>query len=109
MADNAHNGDDRAVIDRTTTGKRLLFTIVFVIIVELIEVVLAFVVLFELVYSLVTRRPPNPRVTRFAHRILRYGFDIGQYVTCNTDHLPFPFEELPNGTEPIDLSPAATP
>ena len=78
MADNVHNGDDRAVIDRTTTGKRVLFTIVFVIIVRLLEVVLAFVVLFELVYSLVTRRPPNPRVTRFAHRILRYAFEIGQ-------------------------------
>ena len=109
MADDVHNGDDVAVIDRTTTVTRFLFTLVFVIIIRLIEVVLAFVVLFELVYSLVTRRPPNPRVTRFADRVLRYAFEIGQYMTYNTDHPPFPFEELPNGTGPINLSPAATP
>ncbi len=109
MADDVHNGDDVAVIDHMTTGKRFLFTLVFVIILYLIGVVLAFVVLFELVYSLVTRRPPNPRVTRFADRVLRYAFEIGQYMTCNTDHRPFPFEELPSGTEPINYSPAATP
>ena len=109
MADNAYDGDDVAVIDRMTTGKRFLYTLVFVIIVRLIEFVLAFVVLFELIYSLVTRRPPNPRVTRFADRVLRYAFEIGQYMTCNSDHPPFPFEELPSGTEPINYSPAATP
>ena len=73
----------------------------------LIEAVLAFVVLFELVYTLITKRSPNSRVARFAHRILRYGFDIGEYMTCNKDQLPFPFDDLPNGTEPIDLSSAA--
>ncbi len=109
MADIDYNGDDDAVIDRTTTVIRFLYTFVFMIIVRLIEIVLAFVVLFELVYSLVTRLPPNPWVTRFAHRILRYAFAVGQYVTYNTDRLPFPFEELPNGTEPINLSPAAPP
>ncbi len=109
MADDVHNGDDVAVIDRTTTVTRFLFTLIFVIIIRLIEFVLAFVVLFELVYSLVTQRPPNPRVTRFAHRILRYAFEIGQYITCNSDHRPYPFNELPNGTEPINYSPAATP
>ena len=108
MAGDTHNGDDATVIDRSATGKRILFTILFVIVVRLIEAVLALVVFFELVYSLITKRPPNPRVTRFAHRILRYGFTIGQYITYNTDQLPFPFDDLPNGTEPIDLSSAPT-
>jgi hypothetical protein len=110
MADyGVQNGDDPTVIDRSTTGKRFLLTILFVIIVRLVEAVLAIVIVFELFYSLVTRRPPAPRVTRFAHRMLRYGLEIGQYLTCNTDRLPFPFEELPNGNESMDLGSAATP
>ena len=103
MADDAHNGDDATVIDRSATGKRILFTILFACVIRLIEAVLAFVVLFQLIYSLITKRPPNTRVTRFANRILCYAFDIGRYITCNKDQLPFPFDDLPNGSEPIDI------
>lgn len=108
MSDSVHHGEEPTLIDRGATGKRILFTIFFALVIRLLEAVLAFVVLFELVYSLITRRPPSARVTRFAHRMLRYGFDVGQYVTCNKNELPFPFDDLPNGIEPINASSAAT-
>ena len=38
-----------------------------------------------------------PQYHRFAHRILCYGFDIGQYITCNKNQRPFPFEDFPIG------------
>ena len=88
MAEHAHPSDDVNVIDRSTTGKRLLYTIVF---------------------AFIARRRPHPRVTRFAHRLLRYGFVVGQYATYNTDDLPFPFDELPNGAEHVDINSAVTP
>ncbi|MEO2050112.1 MAG: DUF4389 domain-containing protein [Pirellulales bacterium] len=109
MADYTLHGDEAIVIDRIATAKRFLFTVLFVIVVRLLEAVLAFVVLYELIYTLITKRSPNARVTRFAHRILCYGFDIGQYITCNKNQRPFPFEDLPIGIEPIDPSSAATP
>jgi predicted membrane protein len=108
MVQAAYNDDDAIDIERTTTGKRILFTILFAIIFELLKAVLACVVLFELVYSLITTRPPNARVSRLAHRMLRYGFEIGQYVNYNRDQLPFPFEDFPNGTEPLGVRPAVT-
>ena len=108
MADDTPTHDDTTVIDRSVTGKRILLTLLFVIIVRLLEAVIAVVVLFELGYSLITKRPPSTRVTSFAQRMLRYGFDIGQYMICNKDQPPFPFDDLPNGTEPLDLSSAAT-
>ena len=108
MSDDFHPGNELTLIDRSTTCKRILFTIFFFFVIRLLEVVLAFIVLFELVYSLITQRPPNPRVPRFAHRILRYGFDVGQYVTFNKNELPFPFDDLPNGIEPINAGSAAT-
>lgn len=96
MAENIQYGEAPTVLDRSTTGKRVLLSILFVAILHVLASVLACVVLFELGYSLVTRRPPKSRVRNFAQRIVRYGYHIGMYVTCNTDSLPFPFEELPN-------------
>jgi hypothetical protein len=109
MADYAHHGDEAIVIDRSTTGKKFLFTVFFVVVVRLVEAVLAFVVFYELAYTLITKRPPNNRVTRFAQRILCYGLDIGQYLTYNKNQRPFPFDDFQIGTDPIDLNSAATP
>lgn len=103
----ANHGDDATVIDRSTTGKRILFTILFAIVVRLLEVVLAFVVLFELVYSLITKRSPHARVIRFANSLLCYAYDVGEYVTCNKDQPPFPFDELPDELESMRRRPTA--
>ena len=108
MSVDLHPADKPTLIDRGTTGKRVLLTLFFFFVIALLEAVLAFVVLFELAYSLITQRPPTARVTRFAHRILRYGFDVGQYVTYNKNELPFPFDDLPNGVEPSNAASAAT-
>ncbi|MDA2934448.1 DUF4389 domain-containing protein [Acidobacteria bacterium AH-259-D05] len=100
--------DEATVISRGTTGKRILFTILFMIIFRLVGVVLAFVILFELLFSLITKEPPSKRVTRFAHRMVRYGYEIGQYVTYNQERQPFPFDDFPNDPESVDVgSPAA--
>ena len=108
MSDVAYNDNDRVVIERSTTGKRILFTILFVIIFELLKAVIGCIVLFDLTYSLITKRPPNARVTRFAHRVLRYGLDIGKYITFNKEELPFPFEDFQNETESPYNHPGAT-
>lgn len=107
MSDQDHHANDAAFIDRGTTGKRILLTILFAIVLGLVKTVLAFVVLFELGFSLITERPPYAWVTRFAHHLVRYAYDIGRYMTYNENQLPFPFDELPNGVEPIDLNSAA--
>ena len=57
------------------------------------------IVIFELLFSLVTCRKPNQYVTRFANRVVRYGFEIGQYLTFVREEPPFPFDEFPNGAE----------
>ncbi len=94
--------DEATIINRGTTGKRILFTILFMIIFRLVGVVLSLVILFELLFSLITKRPPSERVTHFAHRIVLYGYEIGQYVTYNKDEQPFPFDEFPIDPERED-------
>ena len=86
---------EATVITRGATGKRILFTILFLVIVRLVTAVLVFVILFELLFALITKQPPSERVTRFAHRMVRYGYEIGQYVTYNKEQTPFPFDDFP--------------
>jgi hypothetical protein len=87
------------VISRSITAERMLNCFLFVFILHLVVTVLAFVVLFQLVYSLITMGPPIARVTRFADRITRYSFEIFQYMTYNNEHSPFPFKDLPTESE----------
>jgi predicted membrane protein len=99
--------DEATMISRGTTGKRILFTILFMIIFRLVGVVLVLVILFELLFSLITKEPPSERVTRFAHRMVRYGYEIGQYVTYNKEQQPFPFDDFPNDPERVDVGSSA--
>ncbi len=93
---------EATVISRGTSGKRVLFTILFIVIARLVTAVLLFVILFELLFAFITKQPPSERVTRFAHRMVRYGYEIGQYITYNEEQMPFPFDDFPNGPEPVD-------
>ncbi len=99
MAESTPPTEEKHALDYSTLGMRVLHTLLFVIIANLLTAVLACVVLFQLGYALITQRPPYAWVSRFARRILRYALEIGQYITFNSDHPPFPFEELPNGAK----------
>lgn len=91
----AHETPDSSQIPRSITAERILNSFLFVFILHLIGSVLGLIVLFQLLYSLVTMGPPIQRVTRFADRITRYCFEIFQYMTYNSEHSPFPFKDLP--------------
>jgi uncharacterized protein DUF4389 len=92
---------DNTLIDRKETGIRILFTVLFIMIVEVvIKAVLFLVILFELVYALITRRPPGERVRRFANRTLSYAYRIMRYLTYNEPEPPFPFADFPPEVEP---------
>ena len=90
---------ESAQIPRSVTAERILNSFLFVLILHLVMSVLGFIVLFQLVYSLITMGPPIRRVTRFADRITQYSFEIFRYMTYNSDHSPFPFKDLPVGDE----------
>lgn len=86
-------------IDRKDTGVRILLTILFVLIASAIETVLGLIVLFELVWSLLTRQPPGERVRALANRIVAYYYRIGRYLTYNESRVPFPFSDFPEALE----------
>ncbi len=107
MSDSTVQPDQVALIPRRATGKRILLTILFVLIVRVVDSVLAIVVLFELAYSLITERAPSDRVVRWADRVVRYAYQIGQYLTYNKAQPPFPFDGFPNEDEPPEAGPGS--
>jgi hypothetical protein len=88
-------------IDRKETAFRILLTLLFVVIVQrIIEAVLGLVIVFELVYALITKRAPGVRVRSFANRTLSYAYRIMRYLTYNEPEPPFPFADFPAEVEP---------
>lgn len=86
-------------IDRKDTGIRILLTILFVLIAGLVESVLGLIVLFALLWALITKQPPGVGVRALANRIIAYYYRIGRYLTYNESLVPFPFSEFPEVLE----------
>jgi hypothetical protein len=95
-AGRVENGDE---IDRGETGVRALMALLFLIIIQVVEAVLTVVVLFELAFAAITRRPPSDTVKRFAMSVTAYGVEIVRYLTYNDDSAPFPFRDLPTSDD----------
>ena len=86
---------DGDAVDRVETFIRLLYTLLFFLVIRIVEAAVAVIVFFQLSFALITNRTPNPAVNAFARRVIEYGYQIGHYVTYNRDQPPFPFDELP--------------
>ena len=88
-------------IERKDTAIRLLYTLFFVVVVRVVEVVMGVVALFNLVFTLITKRPPSESVRRFANRTISYLYRVLRYATYNETLPPFPFAEFPSEVEPV--------
>jgi hypothetical protein len=86
-------------VNRTETGIRILLSLLFMVAVRVVGLVLFVVIVFELLYTLITQRRPGGEVRRFARRTLDYAVAAVRYLTYNDDEPPFPFTEFPRETE----------
>jgi hypothetical protein len=91
---------DEIQIERKETAIRILISVLFWVILEVLKGVLGVLVLFELAFALITKRPPSDRVRQFANRTLSYHYRILRYLTYNEPDWPFPFSEFPPPVEP---------
>ena len=95
---NAARASERE-IDRKDTGIRILLTILFALIVGVVESVLGLIVLFALLWALITKQAPGVGVRALANRIVTYYYRIGRYLTYNESLAPFPFSDFPEALE----------
>lgn len=82
-------------LPRSRTGLRVFYTAVFVGVLQIVAVLLAALVLFQLLFALVTCKPPHARLGALGDVLTRYTGDVLRYITHNEDEAPFPFADLP--------------
>jgi hypothetical protein len=91
---------DEPRIERHDTLMRMLYSLVFFFISRLVLAAIGLLVVFELVYTLVTMTAPSLRVREFGNRAVAYLYRIHRYLTHNEAELPFPFSDFPKELEP---------
>jgi hypothetical protein len=92
-------------IERVDTGIRFLLTLVFFVVARVLETVLSVIILFELLYTAITKNPPPERLRGFANRAVAYFYRLGRYLIYAEADPPFPFSDFPEEVEalrPID-------
>jgi len=87
-------------IPRKDTAYRIALTLLFAIVAGAMRTVLSLIVIFELLFALITRRPPGGRVRELANRITTYYYQLLRYLTYNESRAPFPFSDFPDPLEP---------
>ena len=87
-------------IERTDKVLRIAYSLLFALIISVLETVLGAIVIFQLLYSLVTKQEPSRRVADLGNRIAAYFYRMVRYLTHNTDERPFPFADFPKALEP---------
>jgi hypothetical protein len=87
-------------IERRDTGLRILLTLLFVVVAALLDSLLGVIVVFQLLWALITRRPPAQPLQDFANRVISYYYALGRYLTYNDSGVPFPFSEFPQALQP---------
>ena len=86
-------------VSRKQIGIRLLYTILFLVILGIVLVIVKVAVIFQFIYFFSTRKS-NESVRKFSNTISTYGYRILRYITLNENQRPFPFTDLPPQLEP---------
>ncbi len=88
--------------DRKQIAIRLLYSILFMVVLELLKTIIMLTVVFQYVYLLITRSYSNP-ARRFANKVSTYAYRLMRYLTLNENNRPFPFSEMPEEQHaPVD-------
>ncbi len=83
---------------RKTIAIRLMYTIFFLIVFEILKTIIQVCVIFQYVYLLVSKTYNAP-VRNFSNKVSVYAYRILRYVTLNENKRPFPFNDFPKEFE----------
>jgi hypothetical protein len=92
---------ERYSISRKAIAIRLIYTLMFLVIFELLKLITVFSTLFQFIYLLIAGNYSEP-LRRFCNRLSAYAYRIVRYVTLNDNTRPFPFCEFPNEMDPSE-------
>ena len=85
---------DSKTFPRKKIVVRLLYTLFFLIIFEILKIIIQVSVLFQYVYLLISKTYNNP-VRNFTNKVSVYAYKVLRYVTLNENNKPYPFQDFP--------------
>ena len=74
------------------TWRRILFMLIFAVILGFVRILLWAVVVFQVVSTLLTGST-NPNALKFGRTLSIYLYQILLFLTYNTEMMPFPFSD----------------
>lgn len=95
MNDQINTDELKENIKAQDTWLRLLFIVLYGAILWVTSVVLGFVVVFQFLMVLLTRRTQNNLVD-FGASLAEFVKQVVSYLTFNTEEKPFPFNDWPD-------------
>jgi len=97
MADLLESG-----IPRSKIVIRLIFTLIFLVILSLMHFIIQVLTLLQFIILLINKSYSEP-LRSFSNKAAAYVYRLIRYVTLNENIRPFPFAELPGEIEsPVD-------
>ena len=100
--------DETRNLERESIALRILWMVIFAIVWQLAELVLAGVVVLQLGYRLF-QGAPNGSLQSFGDSLSQYLQQIGRFGTFNSEEKPWPFADWPIPRAPQDNEPHSTP
>lgn len=94
------NPESLPVVVPLGIGPRILYSILYGVVFWLLCWALAITTIVQLVMKLVTQNF-SADLTRFGGGLARYAKQVIDFLTCGTDHVPFPFTDWPDGPSGI--------
>ena len=86
-------------LSRSRIAIRLLYTIAYLIIFEILRVVIQIAVLFQYIYLFLTKSYSDP-LRKFSNHLSVYTYRVLRYVTLNENTPPFPLNDFPEEIDP---------
>ena len=85
-------------IPRGKIGMRLIFTLIFLVILSLMHLIIQMTTVIQYVILLITRSYSEP-LRSFSNKAAAYVYRIIRYITLNDNTRPFPFTDFPGEIE----------
>ena len=88
------NEIEEVKVTRKQIGIRFLYTLLYLVVLEVLKLVVQVTVLLQFVYLLITQKYSEP-LRSFSNKLAAYAYRLVRYATLNENFRPFPFNDFP--------------
>jgi hypothetical protein len=85
-------------IPRKQIAIRFLYSLLYLIILEVLKLVVQITVVLQFIYLLLTGKYSEP-LRNFSNKLAAYVYRLIRYATLNENFRPFPFNDFPSELE----------